>query len=116
MDQELKDKWLKALRSKEYRGKPGLLKTSNDEYSCIGVLADLLVQEGKASWGESYARTHGLIVLRYKGEQSGSLPYELLDQLSQFKIRKLENDGATFSQLADWIELAVVTDEVLENL
>jgi hypothetical protein len=113
MDQELKTAWIKALRSKTYAAKPGLLKTSNDEYSCIGVLADLLVQEGKASWGESYARTHGLIVLRYKGEQSGSLPYELLDQLSQFKIRKLENDGATFSQLADWIEANLTVGEIV---
>jgi len=111
VDSKLKLAWLKALRSKAYAAKPGLLTTSNDEYSCIGVLADLLVQSGEASWGESYARTHGLIVLRYKGEQSGSLPYELLDQLSQSKIRKLENDGATFSQLADWIETNLTVGE-----
>ena len=53
MDQELKDRWLAALKSGKYKkGMSALCSTRSDGnyYCCLGVLADLLVQDNKGTW------------------------------------------------------------------
>lgn len=53
MKEEIKKKWLKALRSGEYiQGKSYLRKIDNT-YCCLGVLCDLYVKEGLGEWKET---------------------------------------------------------------
>lgn len=41
MNPEVKQMWLDALRSGEYKQGRGVLRTPDDEYCCLGVLCDL---------------------------------------------------------------------------
>lgn len=53
MKQEVKKKWIKALRSGEYKQTRERLK-DNKGYCCLGVLCDLFVKENpKFSWVEN---------------------------------------------------------------
>jgi hypothetical protein len=52
MNQEIKEKWIAALRSGEYNQTTGKLKTSSG-YCCAGVLCDLYRKEtGNGEWDE----------------------------------------------------------------
>lgn len=43
---EVKEKWLKALRSGEYKqGRNTLYNPDTDQYCCLGVLCELAFQE-----------------------------------------------------------------------
>lgn len=48
MNSEIKDKWLKALRSGKYKQTTGVLKAS-DSYCCLGVLCDVYSKTKKKS-------------------------------------------------------------------
>lgn len=47
MNQEVKQKWVAALRSGEYKQGAGYLKNSKGEYCCLGVLCDVAKKEGQ---------------------------------------------------------------------
>lgn len=49
MNQEVKERWLKALRSGEYPKVRGYLKTL-EGYCCLGVLCDLYSKETGIQW------------------------------------------------------------------
>lgn len=47
MRQDIKDQWVAALRSGDYKqGRGALHDTVSDEYCCLGVLCDLAVKAG----------------------------------------------------------------------
>src|SRR5690348_18296721 len=51
MNQEIKKKWVKALRSGEYKQGTSLLYNSaNETYCCLGVLCDLYTKETKIEY------------------------------------------------------------------
>jgi hypothetical protein len=50
MNQEVKDKWLKALRSGKYKQGKFALKRADDTFCCLGVLCDLYHKEGNGYW------------------------------------------------------------------
>ena len=51
---EIKEKWLDALRSGEYKQGTKKLRTRFDEYCCLGVLCDIYNKETReGSWRES---------------------------------------------------------------
>jgi hypothetical protein len=61
MKQDIKDKWVKALRSGEYKQGTGyLIKSSHDgnqcEHCCLGVLCDLYLHENDAAltWNKEF--------------------------------------------------------------
>jgi hypothetical protein len=49
MNQTIKEKWLQALRSKEYEQGRGCLK-EEDKFCCLGVLTDLYIKENNLNW------------------------------------------------------------------
>lgn len=52
MNQEVKEKWLAALRSGEYKQAGGRLRNANNQFCCLGVLCDLYHKEtGLGEWG-----------------------------------------------------------------
>ena len=53
MNKEIKEKWLKALRSGEYTQGQGFLKQMKDntpQYCCLGILCDIAAKEGILEW------------------------------------------------------------------
>lgn len=49
MNSEVKEKWIAALRSNEYKQTQGYLHT-HDGYCCLGVLCDLYAKEKNMEW------------------------------------------------------------------
>lgn len=46
MNPEIKQKWVAALRSGNYRQGKGKLRTHDDRFCCLGVLCDIAEREG----------------------------------------------------------------------
>lgn len=51
MNIQVKDKWLNALRSGDYKQEQGKLR-SDEGFCCLGVLCDLYIQENELKWEE----------------------------------------------------------------
>ena len=110
MNKEWKKKWIAALRSGEYKQGRKVLRNSNDEFCCLGVLCDLVVKEGKLE--EPVLNTQGRYVY---GCHTGLLP-ALVVQAVELNSREgiynvgsnsltHDNDeGKTFLEIADIIE------------
>lgn len=45
MNPVIKQKWVEALRSGEYKQGEGMLKSPSNKYCCLGVLTDLYTKE-----------------------------------------------------------------------
>lgn len=99
MNKELKDKWVKALRSGDYdQGKGALCQVSHTgaEYCCLGVLYE--VEHGPDKWednGDGFLHTH--FGSRVVYSQDPSMPACCLVTLN-------DSNGWTFEKIADWIE------------
>lgn len=51
MNTEVKEKWIKALRSGEYKQAQGKLRDNNNGFCCLGVLCDVYAKENpQAGW------------------------------------------------------------------
>lgn len=50
MNPGIKARWVEALRSGEYKQGAGCLRTTDDCFCCLGVLADLYVKEKGVEW------------------------------------------------------------------
>ena len=74
MNKEIQTLWTAALRSGDYTQGAGVLKTTNGDYCCLGVLCDLAVQAGVIPPVEEIAESSGR-VLGYKyGTETAVLP------------------------------------------
>jgi hypothetical protein len=106
MNKRIKTKWLKALRSGEYKQTKGRLKDSVG-YCCLGVLCDLHAKETGNTWDESGN------LPAYFGE-SGTLPDRVVkwsgvpdmnpDIPEHYNLGAYNDVGATFEDIADAIE------------
>lgn len=117
MNQEVKKKWVAALRSGDYTQGLGSLKNAKSEYCCLGVLCDVAQKEGLALI-EKY-RTYEK-AFTFDGEKT-FLPYSVRDwaQLSteapyvlvgagMERLDHLNDSGDfSFNQIADLIEASL---------
>lgn len=101
----LKEDWLVALRSGKYKQISGQLKTT-EGHCCLGVLCEV----AGVTWDQR-GTTFGVI-------QNGSyredaiLPTEVRERAglpnnapnSYLRLSEMNDDGATFAELADYIE------------
>jgi hypothetical protein len=116
MKGDLKEKWVRALRSGEYAQGKGLLREYNpvhkqDQFCCLGVLCDIVAKEGlegedgkKFVWGDD---DHAFI---FRNDRSATeLPPGLRrtvgvsDEL-QYQLIALNDGGSNFGQIAKVIE------------
>lgn len=130
MNQEVKAKWLAALRSGQYKQGPGYLRR-NDQFCCLGVLCDLFAKEGHGDWQEQPALAHdqffrfnaragggsmfGLpgAVQEWAGfEEGGSIRVNVPEKRDGAYIEAL-NDGADYVGLRSFSEIAAVIEEQL---
>lgn len=103
MDAELKAKWLEALRSGRYDQTTGQLRNGNC-FCCLGVLCDVFNPnaweiEGDWSYGEGPDQSH----------EVGVLPHNFritygIDPVLEALLIEMNDDGRTFSEIANYIE------------
>ena len=110
MDAEIKARWVKALRSGEYVQTAGFLWRTKFHHidgipgnCCLGVLARI---EGL----ESQEVDDGVRAFEFMGRcDSVALPVGYiqkigLDWMVHNQLANMNDNGATFDQIADWIE------------
>lgn len=109
MNQQIKEKWMNALRSGEYSQTRGALRTT-EGFCCLGVLCDLYSKETGTEWGEyqkDFANSSFLGELATfppkVGEWSGierANPY--FEEVGT--LASLNDGGKEFTEIADVIE------------
>lgn len=115
MKQEIKEKWLKALRSGEYSQTKGVLRDANG-FCCLGVLCDLHQKETpNAKWVDDNIRfyndgkmiTHGILsekVMEWSGLNNTNPSVFDNMNLKFIPLATLNDDGRTFNAIANLIE------------
>lgn len=105
---ELVEKWLIALRSGEYKQGMGQLRSINDEYCCLGVLA---AQLPDASWGDPNTHYNSLSLRMGGQSHRAMLPFGALQRLTGLdeelgqKLAAMNDfEDADFNVIADYIE------------
>ena len=104
MKQDVKEKWVAALRSNKYKQGRSRLRNSDDTYCCLGVLCDVV---DNSKWnlsanGEWYS---------YSDDNDGddgwiySVSKDLLpDDNMQGDLMGMNDHGKSFTEIADYIE------------
>lgn len=119
MNQEVKEKWVAALRSGKYEQGRHSLHGERNSYCCLGVLCDI---SGLGKWGELVNNRPYMVdndhdssdLLRAVAEWAGlgdgpyvSIPDVKVD-VGEFDgrvhVAAYNDQGATFGQIADAIE------------
>lgn len=116
MKKDLKEKWIKALKSGEYEQGKHSLRSIYDKYCCLGVLAHLVDPEGFSELKQTigYGR-----VFRYLGKTSGPqfLPRNLIKELglSQEDLSELmdmnDHQEKSFCEISNWISANILEEE-----
>lgn len=114
---ELKAKWLEALRSGQYKqGTGGHLRTSTDEFCCLGVYAkacDLKMEIELGCWVYYYISPNATSSSSWLVGHPELQPEvtEVLKQRFTFiatdverYLASMNDSGIPFSTIADWIE------------
>jgi hypothetical protein len=111
MNQDIKQRWVDALRSGEYeQGKECLHDSSDNTFCCLGVLTDLYIKEHGQQWHKPDGATHltfedegGVLpssVRTWAGLVFGSCsPY-----VSGRDLASHNDNGMSFDELAQLIE------------
>ncbi len=117
MNPEIKDKWLKALRSGEYKQAFAVLK-STDGFCCLGVLCDIYLKEKSQKWQHKPFCPDGFFI----EECSASLPHKIMEwsgiesslahyivdrcnpERTTISLSNLNDNGVGFKEIADTIE------------
>lgn len=120
MNEDIKKRWQEALRSGDYKQGQNRLST-NGAFCCLGVLCDLAVKDGLAtwddydSWGASQCRSPSVSGAFMPYTSSTSLPPPIVEwagldsydpivggnKLSSWN----DNKGASFEKIATLIDL-----------
>jgi len=119
MNQELKQKWIEALRSGKYiQGQGALRSVDEDEYCCLGVLCEYLPN---VRWENGDDSNYTAVLFNELGDVTRStlfLPGTLnVDLGLNILIREdgdsytiysmlmyMNDEGKTFNEIADYIE------------
>lgn len=112
---DLKSKWLKALRSEDFRQARSRLKRG-DRFCCLGVLCEIS-NAGEWETVEIYG-DRGLSY-RCEDENDAYLLPKCINLKSKIdspmsKLTTMNDSGQTFRQIADWIEVNIDSVEIAE--
>lgn len=120
MKQEIKERWLEALRSGEYeQGRRRLMNEDNGTFCCLGVLTDLYLKEVGSPWGKERDPS-----VRVKHDPTISTDSEFLPKIVRkwaglrdnnrnpivyrdgvrLTLSRLNDEGYDFQVIADLIE------------
>lgn len=112
MNQEIKKKWVDALRSGEYKQGYAELRTNtevNSSFCCLGVLCDLYSKEHNIPWEEDggFIGTGDVLpnnVISWAGLSDNPSPRRVGLGDTERTLVRLNDNGSTFKQIADIIE------------
>jgi hypothetical protein len=101
MNPQVKEKWIEALRSGEYKQTTRYLRTK-DGYCCLGVLMDLYLKET----GKEWVPTHDKYV--YLTSNMNCSPISDWADVEEFAedvlIHMNDTEGRSFNEIADYIQ------------
>lgn len=102
MNQEVKEKWVRALRSGEYKQGGGVLR-SGDRFCCLGVLCDIVDPEGWAELALTHRQRHRGELVFPRPELRGDVGIGSLAVLCILSDMN-DVDCKSFQEIADYIE------------
>lgn len=109
MNQQVKEKWLSALRSGDYQQTQLKLHT-DDGFCCLGVLCDLYGKEHNVEWNLVEDEDHNYYMFQ---DKKACLPPSVVEWagvesrnpvICETPLAELNDDGSTFNEIADLIE------------
>jgi hypothetical protein len=96
--EEVKAKWIDALRSGKYEQGRGQLRSKDDEYCCLGVLLDILSPDAWVLNTE-----HGCY--QSLDDRISVLPNYIENEIGrQGELIDMNDGGKSFTEIADWIQ------------
>jgi hypothetical protein len=99
MNQEIKEKWVNALRSGDYEQGQGALRNLDGQYCCLGVLCDLYDKHRMEDFGAESSWTVDTVSLN-----------EYISVLDSSEV------GVPANEVVDWAGLPDNNPEVLVDL
>lgn len=105
MKKSIKDKWIKALRSGEYKQIKGRLKRTNG-FCCLGVLCDLYGKEKNVKWDDShFLRDFSLLPDEVRDWANLKFTDPTVNNNKRFiTLSNINDSGTSFKEIADIIE------------
>lgn len=110
MDEDMKARWVAALRSGEYKQGRHALKVnySTPKYCCLGVLCEILPEVEEGPDGLSFfvgsERVGALGTVRNDLDPDGPNGIGHLRSSDREYLALLNDDGKSFAEIADYIE------------
>ena len=111
MNKAVKDKWVAALRSGDYRKGRYQSRSIEDRYDAGGVLCDLAVREGIIEAPQKYGRgREGALFFGYTyGGLAVGIPPEVedwagIEYREVWRIAFKGDCGMSFKEIADYVE------------
>ena len=107
MNEQVKEKWLSALRSGDYKQTKSCLH-KGDGFCCLGVLCDLYGKEHNVEWKLVDAG----IYYEFQ-DKKAILPLSVIEwagveddnpEICETPLSRLNDNGSTFNEIADLIE------------
>lgn len=111
MNQDIKKRWVEALRSGKYQQGRGQLR-ADGRWCCLGVLGDIAVADGLATWLDNGDGEFSLCDAD-SCDMGVCMPTQKVDEWAgldgEYKCGKtsllhLNDNGTPFSEIADLIE------------
>ncbi len=102
MNQEVKNRWIEALRSGEYKQGMAKLRTIDDRFCCLGVLCDISNISTWINNGIFHSYAYGGLAFEILPIIVGE--WADLDEGSQQILMRLNDSGKSFIEIADYIE------------
>ena len=111
MNQQVKEKWVSALRSGDYQQTQNYLHTDNG-FCCLGVLCDLYGKEHNVEWNLAVAEDEDRNYYRFQ-DHTGRMPFSVVEwagvedcnpYICGRSLATLNDMGSTFNEIADLIE------------
>lgn len=112
MNPEVKQLWLDALRSGEYRQTEEVLHDDKG-FCCLGVLTDLYRQQIGGAWVDNDLGYYEFIDVNHRDNETDILPWTVVNwaglkdqvpHLADNYISDLNDQGMSFKEIANLIE------------
>ena len=103
MNKKVVKKWVKALRSGDYKQGVGKLRDVHNNFCCLGVLTDLYIKKNKLKWNNGISFPYD-----FKGQCFTLTPevfdWAMLDYDIESKLINMNDNKVPFKKIADYIE------------
>lgn len=111
MNKEIQTEWVAALRSGDYVQGKGKLKTSDNQFCCLGVLCDIMSKKDPKKYGDWGSATHGGAVIfgQFPNIGAGTLPDSMRHDVGigvglEGALIRMNDGDIPFSEIATYIE------------